>query len=491
MDSSPTRITDRSEFAPLLDYMKTTQRADRRIKIRQDHERDRLLADYRQRFSDQVSHDVTYNLQHLRLWAEKLASDLGAQTPVFKDGQIRDGVRRLNRLREVILCGAAWHSNRAEVEAGLAVQQFYCDALALAERLLRLEQGVRLRQKSATLIRRVNLPGAASNGIAQALMNAVEIALPGLLAIRPLRALAPIAWHLGLRTSIPLLPFHYCLCREKLGRVIRHGVLGSLNGCRGDVLRCHGVKELFGDAFFFDPTTGRTRHNLILAFSHRHSTIDLAILADVLHGRDYGIWLHALFVPRSAARDPRIVTVAPAEKKNPAGALGKSAEIMIERRLPLVIFVDGGVPYLPYGQQMRVKRGVRLLVEYLKANAREGRRRTWIVPVSLNDTNSFLRNLDQKITVTVHEPICADDITDPPDPPDRSLINYGDPLLNHLEAQFLVNTGQVRHGWHTPDVVETVRRVDQELGGDASLRGWMRRMFHPSLLDMARRGMTG
>ena len=167
-------------------------------------------------------------------------------------------------------------------------------------------------------------------------------------------------------------------------------------------------------------------------------------------------------------------------------ALAKSLDILSHQRMPLLISVDGTIPYLCYGQQMRVKRGIRLLVDYIKIHAIGSSRRTYVVPFSLDDPVSFIRGLDSSIRVTFHRPIRMTDIAPAPSQPDSQQVNWGDPLLNHLECLFLANSGQIRHGWRTPSVINTVRRMREILSSDQSLRGRLRKRFHPSLCDLSR-----
>ncbi len=166
--------------------------------------------------------------------------------------------------------------------------------------------------------------------------------------------------------------------------------------------------------------------------------------------------------------------------------LAKSLDILSHQRIPLVIIVDGTIPYPCYGQQMRIKRGIRLLVEYLRTRSKGSGRQTYVVPFSLDDPVAFIRGLDSGIRATFHRPIRSNDIASAPAQPDSRQVNWGDPLLNHLECLFLANTGQVRHGWRTPSVIDTVTRARETLSTDPSLRGRVRRRFHPSLCDLSR-----
>lgn len=247
-----------------------------------------------------------------------------------------------------------------------------------------------------------------------------------------------------------------------------------------------GKAELLNNPEFYEPRTGRTRHNLIIATSHRHSTIDLPFGAEALAGIDHAMWGNELYYPRSAARDSRMVIVGSMRRQRSEAVLKKSADLMIHTRIPVVIVVDGGGAYLPYGQQMQVKRGIRVLVDHMNAVTQGSKRRTYIVPLSLDDPISLFAGLDSRVRLTFHRPICTDDIAPAPSRPDRKAIHRGDPLLVYLEAFFLVNTGQVRHGWRTPKVVDTVRQFERRPRSRSTIRGWLRRRFHPSMFDLCR-----
>ncbi len=475
------RVVPARAFEPLVERLKTTVRGDGTIIVEPDLERDRLLADYRRQFTEQVVHDLSYNLQHLWTWAKEIGSSQARVPAVLRDGRIQDGIRRLNKLRQFAMSNDGWSGNRLERECGTCVQQFYFDALALADRLLDLELGRTLRRRRS---RRLEISGAASSRPAQALANVVDLVIPGMPGMRPLRALLPAVTYHATRLALPWAPCRYADWLTKVRRISNSGALGSIGSPGRDVVERHGIDDFCRDRFFFDQATGKTRQNIILAFSHRHSLYDHIVIAESLGALDHAVWGNGQYFPRSAARDRRFVLVYPSQKKSLDGALAKSAELVLHQRVPLLIAVDGGIPYLCYGQQMRVKRGIRLLIDYLKAA--DSSRRTYIVPVSFDDTASFIRGLDPCIRVTAHPPICVDDIAQPQSPPDRERVNWGDPLLTYLECLFLTNTGQIRHGWHTPPVIETVRRVRREIRNHRSLRNSLRGLFHASLYDLSR-----
>ena len=156
-----------------------------------DDQRDRLLAEYRTHFDEQVIHDVSYNLQHLWYWANEIDSSRARAPAVLRDGRIQDGFRRLNKFRRFLIDNDAWSGNRAELDCGLAFQQFYCDALALGDRLWRMERGIRLGHRRTEKLRRTEIPGTGSDDVLQA-PQAVETAMPNILTVRPLHGLLPV-----------------------------------------------------------------------------------------------------------------------------------------------------------------------------------------------------------------------------------------------------------------------------------------------------------
>ncbi len=484
-DVLSTRGVPPGDFAPLAVHL-SAARKNGAIIVKRDERRDRWLADYRRRFTEQVIHDLSYNLQRLWHWAMTL--DSSATNPnALVDAQVQDGFRHLNDLRHSFMNHDAWSSNRGEIECFNVIQQFYCDALALGDRLLKLEHGRRLRRRRREKLRRRQLfECAAAYNLPQAVLNGLEQALPNVLHLRPLRSTLPAAFYTFTRGLLPWPTYRWQTAAGKLRRMVTSGALASLADRAGRIVQLRGRDELLANDLLFERRTGKTLHNIVLLISHRHSMLDMPILVDVLHGIDYGMWVNQLYFPKSAARDPCLVLVKPRDRRALSATLEKSAHIIINQRLPLVIAVDGGGPYLMYGQQMRAKRGIRLLIDYLNNKSRSTKRRTCVVPVSFDDTASFVMGLDRTIKVTFHQPICAQDIADPPQPPNPKLINFGDPLLNYLESLFLANTGQVRHGWRTPSVIDTVRRTRETYSSDHTIRGWIRSRFQPSLYDLSR-----
>ena len=469
-------------FAPLVELMHQWQSAEGPIVVRPDQALNRLLAEYRQQFTQQLARDLAYNVQQLREWAVQL----GPAHATLQDPLIGDALTRLEEGRHFLTARDAWAGNELELACWNTHQQFYCDALWLADRLSRYERGDGPRRRGGARVKRRNLaPGCASYSLGQAAMNMLEQALPNGLFLRPMHCVLPTAFYVGAHALTPWRTFRWLAFVEKLRGLITSGALANLVGRPEPVIDIRGLERFLSNETLYDRRCGRTRHNIVLAMSHRHSVIDLPIVGQVLHGIDHAVWANELFFPKSAKRDELTVLVSPGQKRDQDAMLAKSAAALIEQAVPLLIAVDGGGPYLPYGQQMRVKRGIRRLIDYLGQRCKGTTRRTYIVPLSLNDPVTFLQGRDPRITVTFHDPICADNIAGPLDPPDPGQVNWGDPLLNYLEGFFLSNTGQVRHGWRTPQVVQTVRRVaDQALGG--GVRGWIRQRFHASLYDLSR-----
>ncbi len=450
--------------------------------MRHNEELARLLASYREQFAEQVLHDFGYNIQQLWRWAERL--DPAHRT--LTDARIQGGFRQLVSTRRFFVDNDQWSSSM-DLPCWRAFQQFYCDALALGDRLLRTERGERPRRKPAgRLKRRQVLEGASAYGFAQAVVNALEKDIPNIFNLRPLHSPLPVGLYSGSRAILPWVRFHWPTFLRKLHYMLASGAINSLVERSGSIIEMRGKDELLSNADLYDPHTGRTRHNLIIAMSHRHSTVDLPIGAEALGGIDHAVWANELYYPKSAAQDAHVVIVCSTRKRRMEPVLRKSADIMMHTRIPVVIVVDGGGAYLPYGQQMCVKRGIRFLVDYMNQATQGTQHRTIIVPLSLDDPITLAAGLDAKVRITFHRPICTDDIAPAPRRPDRKAINRGDPLLIYLEAHFLTHTGQIRHGWRTPSVVETVRQFDRRTQCDPAVRGWLRGRFHASMFDLCR-----
>ncbi|MCH8854517.1 MAG: hypothetical protein IID41_17970 [Planctomycetes bacterium] len=476
------RSVSASAFSELVEHMKSCVAVDGRPIVQADERLEELLVAYRRRFQEQVLHDFDYNIQELRRWAEEAYPT----TAVLDDARIQDGFVQLDTARRFFVDHDQW-SNRMEIPCWLAFQQFYCDALSLGDRLLRFQKGQRPRATPAgRLKRRVLMEGALAYSFAQAAANALDKNMPNIFGIRPFYGPLPVGLYLGLRTALPPLRFRWRTLLDRAYYLLSSGALATMAERSGPVVEIHGREEVFDNDEFVDPRTHKTRHNLIIVMSHRHSTVDLPIYATAFRGIDNAMWANELYYPKSASRDPRMIMVNAARLRRLNASLQRSADLLMHERIPVAIVADGGGPYSPYGQQMCVKRGIRQIVDYTKEAAAGSKRKTFLVPMSFDDPATFLMGLDARIRITFHTPICLTDIAAAPRKRRRQAINHGDPLVNYLEAFFLCNTGQVRHGWRTPRVIETVRTVTQQLEGDRTLRGWLRKKCHASMFDLCR-----
>ena len=473
------RHTPPSTFAPLVERVRAAQRDDGSVVVEQDDELARLLGSYRQRFTEQVIHDFGYNLQQLQEWAQRL--DPGHRT--LNDAQIRAGFEHLTTLRQFFIDNDQWSTSRVELACWNAFHQFYCDALATADRLMKCEAG-RLKLASREKPHRHERPGASSYAPAQALVNLIEQAIPNVFCTKPIRSLLPIVVYQGIRTLLPWPRWRVLEYLQRAHRMLTGGILANYSVQSKRVVQRIDLHDLLNDPYYFDPASRRTRHNIIVALSHRHSFLDLALTFDALPNTKFASWSNIQYFPKSAETDPFIVSVKPGETRRMERTLSRTADLVIHRRYPMTSYVDGGAPYLPYGQQMRIKPGIRLMVDYVATQSKGTRRKTFIVPVTYDDTVSFVRGQDPRIKLTLHRPICADKIAPAPRRPDRRSVNRGDALLIYLEALFLTNTGQVRHGWRTPRVIEKVRQAQASPARDPSARGRIRRRLHASIFDL-------
>ncbi len=464
----------------LTSYVQTSTSQHRAIEI--DAFRDDRLAEYRRQFDAQLKHDLAYNLQRLHRWSDTI-------TPVSskRDGEGLSALRELATLHDELASSDSWADTNEEIRCYQLFSQFYCTALFLADRLLRHEHDERLRLRPDHRVR-YHAVGESTPATtrSQALLNAVDQALPGVLKITPLTGMIPMVWYAASRATVPWLPYRFMTLFRKARRFVDSGALGSI-GPGGGVCPNRGAfRDFLSDPEYFDTATGKTRHNLILVFSHRHSTIDTPVMAHALAGKGVVVWLNAMYFPKSAAHDPDAVLVEPGHARFMRATLERCREVLTEQRMPLMLVADGSSPYLLYGQQMRVKRGIRLLVDYLKRTAGDGPRRTFVVPLTFDDVATYIMGRDDQIRLAVHTPIVLDDIAAAPRGRNPQMINRGDPLLNHLEALFLANTGQVRHGWTTPCVERTVRQLRHELNSRGDVRSRVRRRFHATMFDLCR-----
>ncbi len=455
-------------FAPLTRHVTPDRTA-----IEVDDDRDRLLAEVRSALHDQVAHDAAFNIQELRQWA--------ADTARTGDPIVADSLARLTAGHAELSDTNEWSTSQAELRAWNAFHQFYCDALLLGDRLLRMDKGLRPQPTNAA--RRCAVAGGSSYQTLQAKLNMIEQAFPNIMDIK-LRGLLSVVRYQLARTVLPRPIWRSRGYIESCHPALTRGTLASYGTTPSPVV-IEGRDALFNDAQLFDGA-GRTRHNIIVVMSHRHSFLDFCLQAEAFGRRPYAMWSHTQYFPKSAELDPLTVSIKPGKTRHLDNVMAQSKELIVDQRYVLGTYADGGSPYLAYGQQMRIKPGLRQLVDTVVEGSRGTGRRTYVVPLSYDDTVSYIRRLDDTIRITFHTPIEASDIPPAPRPAKRHLPNRGDPLINHIECHFLAHTGQTRHGWWTPDVVETVQRIHQQPVVNGGMRGWLRKRCHATILDLAR-----
>jgi hypothetical protein len=444
---------------------------DGRKRVARDEELVGHLRQYRQDFTQKIIDDASATIDELGL------SDGPG------DGVMQAAGDALRAGLDTLKATDAWSTSRAELQAWNAVHDFYHDALTAAERQYDLTSGHR-RPIGQVPRRRCMTPGGASFGRVQAALNAMELGIPGALDIRPFRGALAVLRYDAVRRIAPWPPWRVGGYLAATHHMLTSGALSSY--ADGEkVLERSTLDAFVNDDYFFDRANGRTRHNIIIAKSHRHSFLDLPFMWETLRDVPFACWSNIQYFPKSAATDPQIIVVNPGETRRLDATLDRTAELAIEQGKAISSYVDGGTPYLLYGQQMRVKPGIRLLVDKLVAGSAGTPRKTYIVPVSFDDTTALARGIEKRVSIVVHPPICADDIDPPPNKPDRKSLNRGDPLPTHLEALFLTRTAQVRHGWRRPQVVDAVsaRRTQPARFG---LRPWIRRHTFTTLYDVAR-----
>ena len=355
----PTRVVCAQVFKPITERLKKTVRAGGAIVLEPDAERDCLLADYRRQFTEQLIHDASYNLQQLWQWANKIDASRAAASRVMDDGQVGDGFRRLDRLRRLLIDTDSWAGDDAERDCCVAFQQFYFDELQLGDRLHRMQGGQRPRFKPGKKLRRLEIPSAASYRVVQALFNAVDVAVPGVAHLRPLRSLLPAAFYIGLRMALPWPAYRAHEYERKLHVILASGALGSLNSSASEVVRLRGFDEFFRDPHFFEPRTGKTRHNISLALSHRQSVYDIAIMAVALRGIDHGVTYLALaggdyilYERQDLNRGIWAAQLSPGE----ASIQGKPFRVTDTGQFPSAAS-DGTLAFLSLGQDQLVRVG--------------------------------------------------------------------------------------------------------------------------------------
>ncbi|HRX84783.1 MAG TPA: hypothetical protein P5572_07175 [Phycisphaerae bacterium] len=487
--SDRTNLADISETlrSSLADYL-----AGRSSHPEADAERDAALAELRARGQQQVLHDLDANIADIEgLYAEVCSKrDLHAvDLPVE-----RDLLGRLHDLRAQFRAADPYSSAKVEEVCWILVQQFYCDAIDCAQRLLVREAGglpaPGTYDEDGRVLRQ-NVMGITARTRRQALMNAVEVAVPNPLETRVTRTFAPTLLHMLWHQFVPWgeLWWHD-FEKTTLGWLGENG-FSRLRGERRRVVRVEGQEHLRDNAEIYDAAARRIRHNVVIAASHRLGFMDFPFFADVLRDVPHIVWANNSFytpgMAKKLARSRSAIPVRGVGRMPFSDAIDLTIRVFTEDGLPLFIMSDGATKNMQYGQYLRVKRGVRVLVdECVRRHAGTGRR-TFVVPMTFDDPFAYLFGLEDEIVVRVHPPI---EVTEPTSPEahtsvfDESAFNGGDALLNQLEAIYFAHSLQARAGLWQPRVVAAARAWRAEhLRG---LRGWARRRWNMSVYDLCR-----
>jgi hypothetical protein len=273
---------------------------------------------------------------------------------------------------------------------------------------------------------------------------------------------------------------------------VYRGGFERLRGIRGPVVRYHGLHHLT-DGELIDPASRETRHNLIIATHHRLGYLDLPLFFAPVRRFRLIIWANNAFygpgLEAKIARDRKTIPVRGQHRAAMEEITTRTADLLVHARVPLFTFADGSQPPLFYGHQLRVKSGLRLAVNAALLAARGTGRRTYVLPMTLNDPVGFIQGMRDTVDVRFHSPLLVEEPwerarredADPEEP-----VNGGDPLLNHLEALFIRESTVAVHGLPRPRIMATSHRRR------ASATRWGVRLPLPptSIADLARQAAT-
>ena len=459
-----------------------------------DPERDAALAESRRLLRTQIEHDLVFNRARLGSFAEEVAQRVGNDSRVHP--VVADGLRRLESAETFLRETDPYASSQVEEQYWITLQQFYCDALDLAERLVRAMNSLRRRfepaPRSDGTFKRYNFLGIEAYNPLQAAANAAEVAVPNVTEMRFWSTMAPTLFFMLKQELKPWAKLRWAdferTCRGWLSR----SGFSKLRGGTGGEIIFRG-REVFEDNDeLVDSATGQTRHNLIVAASHRAGFLDFPLFAEIFRRTKHGVWTNnAFYTPAMARKMAASGTVIPVRgqgKPRMKDILDASVKMLAIDRMPLFLLADGSQPNMMYGYQVSVKRGLRLLVDETIRQSQGTGRKTYVIPMTFDDPLGYLLGLDDRLVVTAHRPLEIDEPSSA-EPYrsafDEAAINGGDDLLNHLEALYFVNSMQPRHGLRTPDVLAAVRRKCRS-DGRRGLRAWLRGKLNTSVYDLSR-----
>ena len=421
-----------------------------------DENRNLWLKQLKAEVNQRIHHDVEYNLKELQDYSQEVGLTSASQS---QKTVIKDSFSRLNEVKEFIVSNNPSQSSQLEEQCWLAVQQFYADALDLAERLVDLESG---RKKAAKPVfkkdgslKRYDMMGVSSYRRLQTCLIAADVAVPNTFEMRFCRTMLPTVLHLIWHQIIPWGDLYWCdFEKTTLGWLHPDG-LSRLRGKAGEVGTFHGREVLDDNSHLFDPDTRKTRHNVILVGAHRLGFLDFPFWTDMFRNTPHAVWANNAFygagMAKKLAKGRTTIPIRGTGKLPLKEALDQSISIIAEDKLPLFIIADGSQPNMMYGDQKRVKKGLRLLVdECIRQTASKGRK-TYVLPITFDDPLGFLRGFDDQVKTTMHPPI---EITEPSsDKPytsvfDDTKINGGDEFTHPIgnSVRYPLYVGQARIG---------------------------------------------
>lgn len=456
------------------------------VRAEPDPERDRLLCEYHWIVTRHIREDARVNLAELQELAARVSSRIGfdlTRTPLGVDA-----FGRMSANLAPVVKIDPYAAGESQEKWWFALHQFYLDGLALADRLLRTEgRRTRAHREWQRAPRYVQVGELNAPGRVQPFVTVAELNFPNLFRVNPFDTYVPTLLHLLAHQVFPSMPF--CICAfhaSTLGWIRRHG-FNRMRGVDGDAACWSGLEHL-RDERLFDPRTHRTRHNVIIATSHRFGFLDTPLVYAALHGMPLGSWVNNSFygpgMAKKVARDRYAIAIRGHHSPSFKQSLVDTADVLVNARAAVGIFADGTQPPIFYGQQMSIRGGLRLAAKAaMRASAGTGRR-TYVIPASLNDPVGFIQGRQDSMCCTYHPPILMDAASEPRRA-GRSgaaaVVNAGDPLANYLEALFLLNTAQAEHGLPHPRIVAAARYRRRHRHREPLLKRW----FQTTLADLA------
>jgi hypothetical protein len=487
------RHTDMSDLVAILQGSLADYRAGRQPSPAPDPTRDDALTEYRRRLTTQIRGDLAYTLGRLDESAAEASKSIGWSA--LEEPLIADLFRRVEASRQFLLENDMHGTSALEEKCWIALQQFYCDAIDLAERLLDLAAGRRKRWPqplSDGTFKRHNFLGIESYRLLQTIADAAEVAIPNVFEMRFRKTLWPTLKFMLRHQFWPWGDLHWAdFEATTLGWLGDQG-LGRLAGRRETKIRFVGREHLTSPELF-DPAAQRFKHNVVIAASHRVGFLDFPLFTEMLRGVPHAVWANnAFYTPGMAkklAKERTTIPIRGVGKMPMNDALDLTISVLRDDGRALFIMADGSQPNFMYRYQVRIKRGIRVLVdECIRQTAAQGRR-TYVIPMTFDDPASYLCGLDEEIVVTTHPPILVKQHTTTERYKsifNESAINGGDDLINQIEALYLVNSCQSRHGLHTPEVVDSVEAY-RGTTARSSLRSRLRRQFNTTAFELSRR----